>query len=143
MADNVIQHSGTDAEHPARGVAGYHVEPQQFSFAVGDVGRGVLASLQENPDWAALRDSPSALRAAVSEQATRRPDKQFGDGFRKLYEWLADFHGILRFRSGDGVFRVVGLGDSRKGTGGFTAPLAGLQVTVTCGRYEPPVETGL
>jgi len=35
-------------------------------YAVGDIGRGVLASLQENPDWHQLKDSEEALAVISS-----------------------------------------------------------------------------
>jgi hypothetical protein len=143
MADNLVQHSGPDADSPARGLSGFHVAPNQFSFSVVDLGRGVLESLRANPRWAALSNSTRALEAAVRDHATRRPEREYGEGFLNLYEWLADLNGVLRFRSGDGVLRIVGRGEHREGTPGFTAPLSGFQVTVTCARNGPPQDIPL
>ena len=45
MADNITQHSGISTRQIARGILAYQVEAGKMTFAVGDVGRGVLASL--------------------------------------------------------------------------------------------------
>src|SRR5208282_3718350 len=34
MADNIIQHSGRDEDHPALGLVGYHVEERWMTYAV-------------------------------------------------------------------------------------------------------------
>ena len=41
MADNIVQHSGRDEEHPSAGLVAYHVEESWMTYAVADVGRGV------------------------------------------------------------------------------------------------------
>ncbi|MFN7141855.1 MAG: hypothetical protein ACK4UN_21250, partial [Limisphaerales bacterium] len=45
MSDNVVQHGAEGGALPPKGVIGYHVEEGRLTFAVADVGRGVLASL--------------------------------------------------------------------------------------------------
>src|SRR5208283_1358359 len=44
MADNVAQHSGSESSCPAPGLIGYYVCDGHVAFAIGDRGRGVLAS---------------------------------------------------------------------------------------------------
>ena len=61
LQDNVFEHSG----RPESGVVAYAASNGAFEFVVADAGRGVLASLRENPEFAGLADSGAALRVAV------------------------------------------------------------------------------
>lgn len=72
MADNIVQHSGASSSAPATGIVGYHVSDEAMSFVVGDVGRGIHASLLENPAWRDLAGSIEAIKAVVVEHASRR-----------------------------------------------------------------------
>lgn len=95
MVDNVVEHSGLGDE--PLGVVGYEVTPEQVSFAVGDLGRGVLHSLRENPEHRGVDDDQAALLAAVTQGASRRRSGT-GHGFRTAHEALADMEGLLTFR---------------------------------------------
>ncbi|MEQ1735322.1 MAG: hypothetical protein ABL886_02685 [Rhodoglobus sp.] len=107
MADNAIQHSGSDDEHPASGAVGFEVVGTRLSFAVADTGRGVLASLKSSARWAHLASQRDALDLAVLKNASRRGNGQ-GYGFRDLLNALADQSGSLRFASDDAVLGLDG-----------------------------------
>ncbi|MDO8433844.1 MAG: hypothetical protein Q7S58_15695 [Candidatus Binatus sp.] len=133
MADNIIQHSGPDEEHPAVGLVGYHVDGQWMTYAVADVGRGVLASLETNPKWSTLTESGNALRAAVYQRASRRVNSPYGTGFSEVQKSLADLNGTLRFRSGDASLTLVGQRAARQAIFSSNPYLVGFQLAVTCG----------
>lgn len=133
MVDNVIQHSSATVNHPALGVVGYHISRRVMTFAVADVGRGVLNSLRTNPRWSSLLDSSQALQLAVSASATRRVGDDHEDGgFERVLEALADLNGLLRFRSGNGLLTIDGRGQARQATSSYSQPMDGLQLSVTC-----------
>ena len=132
MADNVVQHSGPDEEHPALGLVGYHVGKNWMTYAVADIGRGVLASLQTNPTWASLPGSREALRESVCHYASRRADAPHGTGFSEVQKSLADLNGTLRFRTGNACLSLVGRRDARRATISSNPYLVGFQLAVTC-----------
>jgi anti-sigma regulatory factor (Ser/Thr protein kinase) len=66
LQDNVFEHSG----RPESGVVAYAAGNGAFEFVVADAGRGVLASLRENPEFAGLEESDAALRVAASDGAS-------------------------------------------------------------------------
>lgn len=131
MADNAIQHSGPDDHRPAAGAMAYEVREGAATFAVVDVGRGVLQSLRTNPDWADLGSEPEALDAAIGSAASRRQGQGAGTGFSALHRALADLSGKLRFASGDAVLKYEGGGISRVAARATRPPLPGFQVSVS------------
>ena len=107
MADNVSEHSGLgDA---SKGIIAYEVNDEFFAFAVGDLGRGIRASLNENPQHDAISTDESALLAAVTCGASRRPGPN-GEGFALLLRALADLEGSWAFRSGSARLTLEGRG---------------------------------
>jgi len=132
MADNVVQHSGRDDAHPARGLVGYHIEERWMTYAVADVGRGILASLRTNPRWGSLLSSEGALRASICQHASRRIDAPYGAGFSQVQKSLADLNGKLRFRSGDACLTLAGYRDARRVILSSSPHLLGFQLAVTC-----------
>jgi hypothetical protein len=132
MADNTIQHSGPNANTPATGIIGYEIECKTVSFAVADVGRGILASLKQNPEWAALADSPSALEAAVVRGASRRSLAGPGGGFKELFKALASLQGVVRVRSEDGEILITGRPKGTLSETMFMDTLKGVQLEVIC-----------
>lgn len=131
MADNVVQHSGADVDHPAAGALAYEVGPRRCVFTITDRGRGVLASLRTNPDWRHLSASDEALDAAVRNGASRRMGQGKGQGFSDLHRALADLRGTLRFASGDAVLVLQGEPDKRIASHGSRPTLPGFQITVS------------
>jgi len=132
MADNITQHSGPSSVNPARGILGYQVESEQMTFGVGDVGRGVLASLTENPAWKHIEESADALEAIVKDHASRRLGLGPGQGFLQVFKSLADMNGQLIFRSGDGLLTIAGQPDRRQASKGSAVFFPGFQLSVSC-----------
>ena len=132
MADNIVQHSAPAGHPPATGVLGYSVAQKTMTFVVADVGRGVLASLHENPEWRHLAESSDALEAVTQKHASRRIGMGPGGGFLQLFKSLADMQGHLIFRSGDGVLEIRGAPRARQGIKSYTVPFPGFQVSVSC-----------
>lgn len=131
LQDNVFEHSG----RPESGVAAYAASAGTFEFVVADAGRGVLASLRENPDFALLPDSGAALQAAASDGASRHARSTgHGYGIGKLFRALAHDAAELRFRSGDHALRIWGDAPSLTGQVELAqkAWLDGLTISVRC-----------
>ncbi len=138
MADNVIQHSGSSVEEPAPAIVGYRVRPESMTFAVADVGRGVLASLRTNPRWTLLENAREALVAAVCKSATRRTGVTEGNGFSNLHRALADVFGHLRFRSGGASLSLDGRTSPRQAASKAAVEAQGFQLSVTCSLRNIP-----
>jgi hypothetical protein len=130
MADNAIQHSGADELHPERGAMGYAVEQGAATFAIVDIGRGMLASLRTNPQWSGLGSARDALDAAVAHAASRRVGQGMGHGFSDVHKALADLSGRLRFASGDAVMKYEGEPANRVLAWQPRPSLDGMQVAV-------------
>lgn len=100
MGDNVRQHAGSQPKETNRSAAGWHVVGNTAAFAVVDLGRGVRASLQTNPTWAALKSDQDALLAVLKKQATRKSENTVGDGYREVVHNFVSRNGCLAVRSG-------------------------------------------
>jgi anti-sigma regulatory factor (Ser/Thr protein kinase) len=136
LMDNVFEHSG----RPESGVVSYAASDGAFEFVVADGGRGVLASLRENPEFAALPDSGTALRVAASDGASRHARSSgHGYGIGQLFRALAHDAAELRFRSGDYALRLWGDAPSLTGQVELAqkAWLGGLAVSVRCTPSTP------
>ncbi len=133
MADNALSHSGPSVQQSAFGAVGYCVSEGWMTFCIGDVGRGVMASLKTNRANSSLRTDQEALRAAVINQATSKAQNQLGDGFQVVHRSLADQNGRLRFRSGNSVLLLDGRGHDRMVISrDAMLQVAGFQVAVHC-----------
>ena len=131
LQDNVFEHSG----RPETGVIAYAAGDGTFEFVVADAGRGVLASLRENPEFAGLEDSGAALRVAASDGASRYARSTgHGYGIGQLFRALAHDAAELRFRSGDHALRLWGDAPSLTGQVDLMqkAWLDGLSISVRC-----------
>lgn len=131
LQDNVFEHSG----RAASGLLAYGAGNGAFELVVADAGRGVLASLRENPEFAHLADSGAALRVAVSDGASRHARSTgHGYGIGQLFRALAHHAAELRFRSGDHALRLWGDAPSLTGQVELAqkAWLDGLVVSVRC-----------
>jgi len=94
---NIIEHSQVSE-------SGYIVfcsGNRTFEFVVADSGIGVLSSLRDNPKFANLGDSGTALEVALSDGGTRHSEPGRGNGFRPLFVGLANISRFIRFRSDD------------------------------------------
>ena len=131
LQDNVFEHSG----RPETGLVAYGAKTGTFEFVVADAGRGVLASLRENPEYTHLADCGAALRLAASDGASRHTSESgHGYGIGQLFRALAHHNAELRFRSGDYALRIWGDAPSLTGQVELLhkAWLDGLTVTVRC-----------
>ena len=109
LESNIHMHSHRSHD----GVVGYRATQGEFEFVIADSGIGTLASLQENPTYAGLRDHGRALELALTDGVSRfRADSGHGVGFRDLFIGLANLNGELRFRSGDHALTIDGSGPS-------------------------------
>lgn len=136
LLDNVLEHSG----RPESGVVAYAASEGAFEFVVADAGRGVLASLRENPEFARLTDCGTALRVATSDGASRHARSAgHGYGIGQLFRALAHDAAELRFRSGDHALRLWGDAPSLTGQVELAqkAWLDGLAVSVHCAPNSP------
>lgn len=132
MAANVVHHSGAKGSKDVIGLVGYRVVVGQMNYFVGDLGRGVLRSLQENPKWISLRDEGEALVAAAKSGATRLPQHTEGDGFRVALQAFLDRSGILAMRSGDGLVTMRSEANGRNAEVSNAASVPGLRVAAYC-----------
>ncbi len=131
LLDNVFEHSGRIDS----GIVAYAASEGAFEFVVADAGRGVLASLRENPEFTGLTDSGVALRVAASDRASRHAQSTGrGYGIGQLFRALAHAAAELRFRSGDHAMRLWGDAPSLNGRLELAqkAWLDGLAVPVRC-----------
>lgn len=131
LQDNVFEHSG----RPGTGLVAYGAGNGAFEFVVADAGRGVLASLRENPEFAHLANSGAALRIAASDGTSRHARSTgHGYGIGRLFRALAHDAAELRFRSGDHALRLWGDAPSLTGQVELAqkAWLGGLTITVRC-----------
>lgn len=130
MADNTIQHSGPDIDHPAAGALGFEVNPGRICFAIVDRGRGVFQSLASSERWNQIASARDALEAAVIRHASRR-ENGVGGGFRDLAASLAELSGTLRFGTEDAVLQLDGQNQALRQRRRQTRPfLRGFQISV-------------
>lgn len=105
LIGNVVDHS----EALASGTALFSAQSGQFEFVIADCGIGARASLARNPEYAGLSDEGSALQTMVEVGVSRfARGTGHGNGFRPIFEKLADMTGHLRFRSGDYALTLDG-----------------------------------
>lgn len=130
LIGNVIDHS----EVTTTGVALFVARPKEFEFVVADAGIGALSSLIKNPEQAHLQDESAALAAMVETGISRfKRGSGHGNGFRPIFERLADMTGELRFRSGDYALSLDGRFGNRIGRQLAQKPrIAGFFAAVTC-----------
>lgn len=131
LEDNVFRHS----EAFETGLVAYAASTHGFEMVVTDAGRGVLASLKANPDYAHLQDSGEALRLSLADGESRLGrDSGSGYGMGQMFRALATNDGDLRFRSGDHALEVRGHSPSLQGEVKLShvPDAAGLTVSVLC-----------
>lgn len=130
LIGNVIDHS----EAISTGLAMFAAEAGRFEFVVADTGIGALHSLTRNPDHANLSDDGAALLAMVEAGVSRfARDSGHGNGFRPIFEKLADMSGHLRFRSGEYALTLDGrFGDRIARQIAQKPKVRGLLAAVTC-----------
>ena len=109
LAGNIEEHS----QNATSGVVAFHATDKRIEFVVTDRGVGVLESLRSSPRYDRLDDALDALELTLTEGISRFDVVGRGRGFRPIFVGLANQHGVLRFRSGDGLVAI----DGRLGSG--------------------------
>ncbi len=128
LIGNIIDHS---ASIPS-GIAVFRAKSNEFEFVVSDRGIGPLASLTTCPEYASISDHGEALEAIVETGVSRfGAGTGHGNGFKPIFEKLADMSGHLRFRSGDAALSLEGrFGDKVKLQVAQKPPIAGFCASV-------------
>ena len=130
---NIWEHA--QATTPA--LLAYQCDNERLTASVADLGIGVLESLKSNPTYAQLGSSLQALKTAMAVGVSRHQDKDRGYGFDTVLRAVADHHGTVRLRSGQGVLSFHGNTATRTATGAYGVDLPGLHVAFTCGTTPP------
>ena len=105
LIGNISDHS----EAADTGFVAFSANDGLFEFVVADRGVGVLESLRKSPEHRALSDQGAALSAMIQSGVSRfGSGTGHGNGFRPIFERLADMKGFLRFRSGDYALTLDG-----------------------------------
>lgn len=105
LIGNISDHS----EAAATGFVAFSADDRLFEFVVADQGIGVLESLRKSPEHMTLSDQGAALSAMIQSDVSRfGSGTGHGNGFRPIFERLADMQGYLRFRSGDYALTLDG-----------------------------------
>ncbi|HJP67484.1 MAG TPA: hypothetical protein VJ846_01185 [Sphingomicrobium sp.] len=130
LIGNVIDHSQAEES----GVAIFSARAGLFEFVVADRGIGVLRSLRQCPNYRTVADEGAALAAMVETGVSRHgPNGGHGNGFRPIFERLADMTGQLRFRSGNYALSLDGQFGDRIGRQLSQKPaLSGFFAAVLC-----------
>ena len=130
LVGNVVDHSQAGAS----GIAIFSAAQGSFEFVVADKGVGALHSLRLCDDYRLLGDEGAALAAMVEAGVSRYgPNCGHGNGFRPIFERLADMTGRLRFRSGDYALSLDGRFGDRIGRQLAQKPrLSGFFAAVRC-----------
>jgi len=104
LEGNIQEHSGA----PSTGILAFSAATNVFEFVVADLGIGLLGSLKISPAYSRLDDHGRALELALTDGTSRYNDPLRGHGFRPIFQGLANLHGYLRFRTGDGAIVMDG-----------------------------------
>lgn len=133
LIGNVEEHS--EAAHT--GLAAFLSDQNSFEFVVTDSGIGGLASLKKCVQYASLDDEGTALSKLIENGVSRfGHNKGRGNGFRPIFEKLAEMTGQLRFRSGGYALTLDGrFGDTIERKISQKPRLAGFLTSVVC--YAP------
>jgi hypothetical protein len=132
IADNIVQHSGENTEG-FTGIAAYYVQGPSASFAVTDLGAGLLATLRASRRWRELSTAGAALRGVAIHHASSRDEQGEGEGFKQLFKALVDHNSLIRLRTDDAAL-IVGNSLNQREGGEMASPfLRGVQVSIQCG----------
>jgi hypothetical protein len=110
VTENVVHHAR--AEHGFGAAQGWR-KTREFEIGIVDLGRGVRASLTQNPAYADIVDDVSAITTALGARVTATPDRNSGIGLYITKMLLAANGGSLLVRSGNGAVYSGGADNSR------------------------------
>ena len=130
LIGNIVDHS----EAASTGFVGFLTRERSIEFVVADRGIGVLESLRKSLVHEGLSDHGAALSSMIENGVSRFGlDTLHGNGFRPLFERLADMNGQLRFRSGNYALSLDGcFGDKIKLQLAQKPIIQGFIAAVTC-----------
>lgn len=110
IENNVLEHS--QRSHDA--VVAFVAKPGEFSFVVGDNGIGPLSSFRSCSEYEYLADHGEALQLTLADGASRYGHSSgHGKGYNSLFIGLAMMQADLRFRTGNKMLSIRGVGPSR------------------------------
>jgi anti-sigma regulatory factor (Ser/Thr protein kinase) len=132
MVDNVWMHS--EAKEPP--LLCYQTARGGLSFAVTDMGIGVLRTLKKNTRFSHLRTSMSALEEAVKVGVSSDPNGS-GLGLPALTRALASLWGRVRLRSGQAALTFNREQEQPKQSHQFLPEMKGFQVSAICRLRAP------
>ncbi len=136
VVNNVFHH----ARSPTHAVlcAQSYPRQQRVELAVADTGRGIPASLRDNPALRGkFRTAAEAVRLAVQPRVTGRPEHNTGEGLFFTVEFVKRNGGDAHIHSRDGALWIRA-GQERAGPGPFWP---GTWVALRF-RTDRPVDTG-
>lgn len=130
LIGNILDHS----EATSTGFVGFLTRERLIEFVVADRGIGVLESLRKSVVHEGLSDHGAALSSMIENGVSRFGlDTLHGNGFRPIFERLADMNGHLRFRSGNYALSLDGcFGDKIKLQLAQKPIIQGFVAAVTC-----------
>lgn len=131
LAENVVFHAGPGAA----GFGAVQSWPARSQMEVGivDLGRGIRASLVENPAYRHLSTDVEAIREAMRLGVTATPERNTGQGLFFAARLLAQNGGRVWVRSGSG--RVYDGNATRSETA--IVPFPGTAVALTINTDRP------
>jgi hypothetical protein len=110
ITENVVHHA--DADHGFGAAQGWR-KSREFEIGIVDLGRGVHASLTQNPTYADIVDDVTAISTALDARVTSTPERNSGIGLYITKMLLAANGGSLLVRSGNGAVYSGATNESR------------------------------
>jgi hypothetical protein len=105
LSNNAFEHS----ENRRSTLVAYGWRIGEFEMVIADTGIGVRESLKQYPDYANLPDDNTALESATTMGVSRHgPKSGRGTGFKTVFDSIAGFNGLLRFRTGTAAMVLDG-----------------------------------
>lgn len=129
MSDNIVQHSNGLGEE-LTGLIAFQLTGEQVSFAVFDIGKGLLASLKSSEDWRHLTSASAAIEAVFRQGASSRVGQGQGEGFRQLFKSLTERNSLIRLRADDSCLSLSRENGEDRALTSVSVHLSGVHVTV-------------
>ena len=106
LISNAIEH----AQSPVCPIAAYDITDGGWRFCVTDVGRGIRASLADNPSFAELDNDVAAVQEALKPGVSRTRIPGRGYGFSNVFKALVDREATVRIRTASVSVNWIGRG---------------------------------
>ncbi len=124
VTENVVYHA--EARHGFGAAQGW-AKTREFEIGIVDLGRGVRASLTQNPDYADIVDDVSAISTALGARVTATPHRNSGIGLYITKMLLAANGGSFLVRSGNGAVYSGATDESRAESVDFPGTIVALR----------------